>query len=235
VIRVLLADDEALVRAGLRLLLQTAPDITVVAEADDGRAAVEACARLVPDVVLLDVQMPGLDGVGAARELSALPAPPRILMLTTFDAETYLLPTLRAGAHGFLLKDAQPGQVLDAVRNTAAGLHALAPEAVNHLVARAAAEPPPAVPPRLPSLTPTVNGEPRQKAPVSELIFDIPELIRTISAGITLHSGDIIATGTPAGVGIGFTPPRFLQPGDVVECAITGLGALRNTVATPAP
>jgi DNA-binding NarL/FixJ family response regulator len=154
VIRVLLADDEALVRAGLRLLLQTAPDITVVAEADDGRAAVEACARVTPDVVLLDVQMPGLDGVGAARELSALPAPPRILMLTTFDAETYLLPALRAGAHGFLLKDAQPGQVLDAVRNTAAGLHALAPEAVNHLVARAAAEPPLAVPPRLPPLTP---------------------------------------------------------------------------------
>ncbi|MGW4913244.1 response regulator [Streptomyces sp. NPDC004270] len=153
-IRVLLADDEALVRTGLRLLLQTAPDITVVAEADDGRAAVEACTRVNPDVVLLDVQMPGLDGVGAARELSALPAPPRILMLTTFDAETYLLPALQAGAHGFLLKDAQPGQVLDAVRNTAAGLHALAPEAVHHLVARAAAEPPPAVSPRLPALTP---------------------------------------------------------------------------------
>lgn len=76
----------------------------------------------------------------------------------------------------------------------------------------------------------TVNGEPRQKAPVSDLIFDIPELIRTISAGITLYSGDVIATGTPAGVGISFTPPRFLQPGDVVECAITGLGALRNTI-----
>ncbi|MFI6406221.1 response regulator [Streptomyces sp. NPDC050548] len=153
-IRVLVADDEALVRAGLRLLLQTAPDITVVGEAEDGRAAVEACVQVAPDVVLLDVQMPGLDGVGAARELSALPVPPRILMLTTFDAETHLLPALRAGAHGFLLKDAQPSQVLDAVRNTAAGHHALAPEAVNHLVARAAAEPASAVPPRLPSLTP---------------------------------------------------------------------------------
>lgn len=76
----------------------------------------------------------------------------------------------------------------------------------------------------------TVNGEPRQKAPVADLIFDIPELISVISAGITLQSGDIIATGTPAGVGIGFRPPRFLAPGDVVECAITGLGALRNTV-----
>ncbi|MFF8683135.1 fumarylacetoacetate hydrolase family protein [Streptomyces sp. NPDC015237] len=80
----------------------------------------------------------------------------------------------------------------------------------------------------------TVNGELRQKAPVADMIFDIPELIRTISAGITLHSGDIIATGTPAGVGIGFDPPRFLQPGDVVECSITGLGALRNTVLSPA-
>lgn len=76
----------------------------------------------------------------------------------------------------------------------------------------------------------TVNGEPRQKAPVADLIFDIPELIRVISAGITLLPGDVIATGTPAGVGIGFDPPRFLQSGDVVECAITGLGALRNTV-----
>jgi 2-keto-4-pentenoate hydratase/2-oxohepta-3-ene-1,7-dioic acid hydratase in catechol pathway len=76
----------------------------------------------------------------------------------------------------------------------------------------------------------TVNGEPRQKAPVADLIFDVPELIRTISAGITLLPGDIIATGTPAGVGIGFDPPRFLVRGDVVECAISGLGALRNTI-----
>ena len=68
----------------------------------------------------------------------------------------------------------------------------------------------------------TVNGEPRQKAPVNDLIFDVPELIATLSAGITLLPGDVIATGTPAGVGIGFDPPRFLQPGDVVECAITG-------------
>ncbi|NMO90404.1 fumarylacetoacetate hydrolase family protein [Actinomycetospora sp. TBRC 11914] len=81
----------------------------------------------------------------------------------------------------------------------------------------------------------TVNGEPRQKAPVADLIFDIPELIRVISAGITLLPGDVIATGTPAGVGIGFDPPRFLQSGDVVECAITGLGALRNTVRATTP
>ncbi|MDL5158872.1 fumarylacetoacetate hydrolase family protein [Actinomycetospora termitidis] len=76
----------------------------------------------------------------------------------------------------------------------------------------------------------TVNGEPRQKAPVADLIFDVPELIRVISAGITLLPGDVIATGTPAGVGIGFDPPRFLTTGDVVECAITGLGSLRNTI-----
>ncbi|MGW7545190.1 fumarylacetoacetate hydrolase family protein [Streptomyces sp. NPDC054770] len=76
----------------------------------------------------------------------------------------------------------------------------------------------------------TVNGEPRQKAPVADLIFAVPELVRVISAGITLQSGDIIATGTPAGVGIGFQPPRFLAPGDVVECTVTGLGTLRNTV-----
>lgn len=76
----------------------------------------------------------------------------------------------------------------------------------------------------------SVNGEPRQKAPVADLIFDVGELIRVLSAGMTLLPGDVIVTGTPAGVGIGFDPPRFLQPGDVVECAITGLGALRNTI-----
>jgi 2-keto-4-pentenoate hydratase/2-oxohepta-3-ene-1,7-dioic acid hydratase in catechol pathway len=76
----------------------------------------------------------------------------------------------------------------------------------------------------------TVNGQPRQKASVADLIFDIPELIRVISAGITLLPGDIIATGTPAGVGIGFHPPQFLKPGDVVECAISGIGAIRNTI-----
>lgn len=79
----------------------------------------------------------------------------------------------------------------------------------------------------------SVNGQPRQSATVGDLIFDIPELITTISAGITLHTGDIIATGTPAGVGISFDPPRFLSPGDIVECAITGLGALRNTIGAP--
>ncbi|MFF7717723.1 fumarylacetoacetate hydrolase family protein [Streptomyces sp. NPDC007988] len=81
----------------------------------------------------------------------------------------------------------------------------------------------------------TVNEEPRQHAAIADLIFDIPELIRVISAGITLLPGDIIATGTPAGVGIGFHPPRFLVPGDVVECAVTGLGAVRNTVRRTAP
>lgn len=80
----------------------------------------------------------------------------------------------------------------------------------------------------------SVNGEPRQSAPTADLIFDIPELIKVISAGITLQAGDIIATGTPAGVGIGYDPPRFLAAGDVVECAITGLGTLRNTIGRPA-
>jgi 2-keto-4-pentenoate hydratase/2-oxohepta-3-ene-1,7-dioic acid hydratase in catechol pathway len=76
-----------------------------------------------------------------------------------------------------------------------------------------------------------VNGEPRQSAPVKDLIFDIPELVATLSAGLTLLPGDLIATGTPAGVGIGFDPPRFLTRGDVVEVAITGLGAQRNRIA----
>lgn len=79
-------------------------------------------------------------------------------------------------------------------------------------------------------VTSSVNGRPRQKASVADLIFDVPELISVISSGITLLPGDVIATGTPAGVGIGFDPPRFLRPGDTVECAVSGIGTIRNTV-----
>src|SRR5919199_4571680 len=105
-IRVVVADDERLVRAGFRMFLRAEPGVDVVGEAANGLAAVDAVARLRPDVVLMDVRMPGLDGLEAARRILARPDGPRVVMLTTFDRDEYVYEALRAGASGFLLKDA---------------------------------------------------------------------------------------------------------------------------------
>jgi len=108
-IRVLVADDQALVRAGIRLLIETQPDLEVVGEAEDGLAAIGEVARTCPDVVLMDVRMPRLDGIEAARRIAALgPAASRVVMLTTFDVDEYVFDALSAGATGFLLKHARP-------------------------------------------------------------------------------------------------------------------------------
>src|SRR4051812_16257576 len=130
-IRVLLADDQALVRQGFRVLLQTAGDIEVLGEAADGQQALDLTRRLRPDVVLMDIRMPVLDGLGATRAISADPdlAETRILILTTFDDDTYVFEALRAGAAGFLVKDADTEQLLQAVRVVAAGQALLTPTA----------------------------------------------------------------------------------------------------------
>src|SRR5688572_5344025 len=107
-IKVLLVDDEELVRSGLRMILEAAGDIAIVAEARDGNEAVNAVARHRPDVVLMDVRMPGRDGLDAARELGEQAQPPKVVMLTTFDLDEYVHSALRAGAVGFLLKDTPP-------------------------------------------------------------------------------------------------------------------------------
>jgi len=139
VIRVLLVDDETLVRAGLQLLLSAAPDILVFGEAGDGERALTAARALRPDIVLLDIRMPGIDGIAVARQLRQLPTPPRIIMLTTFDLGEQVVAALRAGAAGFLLKDTPPAQLLDAVRTVAAGQAILSPSVttsvVNHVAA----------------------------------------------------------------------------------------------------
>ncbi|KAA5830622.1 response regulator transcription factor [Saccharopolyspora hirsuta] len=135
-IRVLVVDDETLVRTGLRMILQPADDIEVVGEAADGREAVEAVLRHRPDVVLLDVRMPVLDGISAAAEIGAQPSPPRIVMLTTFDLDDYVHSALKAGAVGFLLKDAQPHELVAAVRTAAAGNAMLAPTVTKRLISR---------------------------------------------------------------------------------------------------
>jgi DNA-binding NarL/FixJ family response regulator len=151
-IRVLLADDQAMMRAGLRTILDAQPGIEVVAEAADGLEAVELAARLAPDVVVMDVRMPRLDGVEATRRMPGR----RVLILTTFDLDEYLVDALRNGASGFLLKDAPPAELVRAVRVIAAGDALLAPSATRRLLDRVATRldgPPRVASPALETLT----------------------------------------------------------------------------------
>ncbi len=138
-IRVVLVDDQALVRTGLRMVLSNAPGIEVVGEAADGAEGVAAVARLSPDVVLMDVRMPGMDGVEATRRIRAASAGgggPRIVILTTFDLDQYVFAALRAGASGFLLKDALADELVKAVRVVASGEAVTAPTVTRRLLER---------------------------------------------------------------------------------------------------
>jgi DNA-binding NarL/FixJ family response regulator len=141
-IRVLIVDDEHLFRGGLKLILQAQPDIDVVGEAGDGSEAVTAAKALQPDVILLDVQMPVMNGLDAAREILRLPeGRPRIIMITTFDLDEYVHTAIAAGASGFLLKDTRAEVLADAVRTVAGGEALLAPAILRRLVAHHAASP----------------------------------------------------------------------------------------------
>ena len=120
-IRVLIVDDQALVRDGFRMILELDDQIEVVGEAEDGKAALAAVAKLRPDLVLMDIRMPGLDGLETTRRLMLQPNPPKVLVLTTYDADEYIYDAMKAGASGFLLKDVRKGQLVRAVRTVAAG------------------------------------------------------------------------------------------------------------------
>ncbi len=134
---VLLVDDEPLIRSGLRAIINAEPDLTVIAEAENGAAVTPLARRLRPDVVLMDVRMPVVDGIEATRRLLAnLDDPPRVLVLTTFENDDYVLDALRAGAQGFLLKRATPDEVIRAIRLLAAGDSLLFPAAIRELAAR---------------------------------------------------------------------------------------------------
>jgi DNA-binding NarL/FixJ family response regulator len=135
VIRVLLADDHQLVRTGFRVILETEDDLTVVGEAADGRQAVELARTTPADVLLMDVEMPGLDGLAATREIAAAGPAPAVLILTTFDRDDYLFAALEAGASGFLLKNGTPEALIDAVRIVARGDALLAPELTRRVIA----------------------------------------------------------------------------------------------------
>ncbi|MGW0475841.1 response regulator [Streptomyces coeruleorubidus] len=140
-LRVLVADDQGIVRAGFAAVIDAEVDMTVVGEAADGAEAVRLAEELAPDVVLMDVRMPGLDGIAATRIITARPDAPRILVLTTFDLDAYVFDTLRAGASGFLLKDIEPGELLDGIRVVAAGESVLAPSAIRRLIGHYASRP----------------------------------------------------------------------------------------------
>jgi DNA-binding NarL/FixJ family response regulator len=139
VIRVVLVDDEQLVRSGLRMILESAGDIEVVGEAADGGEAVEQVRRRRPDAVLMDIRMPVMDGLAATRELAALPDPPKVIMLTTFELDEYVHTALEHGAVGFLLKDTPPRDLIQAVRTVADGNAMLAPTVTRRLIAEFAA------------------------------------------------------------------------------------------------
>jgi DNA-binding NarL/FixJ family response regulator len=148
-IRVLVADDQALVRGSFRVLVDTAPDLISVGEAANGTEAVEVARREKPDVVLMDIRMPGMDGIEATRQITAGPqtSAARVLILTTFDIDEYVFDALRAGASGFLLKDTRPADLLDAIRVVAAGDALLAPAVTRRLIEEFTRRPAPRQPP----------------------------------------------------------------------------------------
>ncbi|MGI5188040.1 response regulator [Promicromonospora sp. CA-289599] len=140
-VRVALVDDQPLVRAGLRMVIDSQPDLQVVVEADDGRDALHRLATTATDVVLMDVRMPGMDGLSATRALladgaAAAAGDPRVVVLTTFDLDEYVLDAIRAGASGFLLKDAQPEELLTAIRTVYQGDAVIAPSSTRRLMER---------------------------------------------------------------------------------------------------
>ncbi|WP_306362549.1 response regulator transcription factor [Nocardia sp. CC227C] len=133
-VRVLVVDDQQLVRAGLRMLCQTAGDLEVVAEAATGAEAVRLAARLAPDVVLMDLRMPGMDGIRATARILADRPTARVVVLTTFDDDDHLYPALAAGACGFLVKDASPAELLSGIRRAAAGDHPFTPDVLRRVL-----------------------------------------------------------------------------------------------------
>ncbi|MFG3345175.1 response regulator [Streptomyces sp. NPDC048018] len=199
-IRVIIVDDQAMVRAGFAALLSAQPDIDVVGEAPDGRQGVEVARSTHPDVVLMDVRMPELDGLAAARQILDPPPGvvhrPRVLMLTTFDVDDYVYEALRAGASGFLLKDAPPADLIAAVRVVAAGEALLAPSVTKRLIADFAASRPA---PRADRAALRLNGLTPRETEVLELIAqglsnqEIADHLILAEQTVKTHIGRVLA------------------------------------------
>ena len=168
-IRLVVVDDQDVVRAGLAALLDTQPDFTVVATAGDGAQAIRVCAEHRPDLVLIDIRMPVVDGIEAARQILATDDPPRVVMLTTFDLDEYVYDALAAGASGFLLKDITAEQLFDAVRVVAAGEALLAPTVTRRLIGEFA----------------RMRPRPRRSARLTVLTPRETEILRLIAHGLS--------------------------------------------------
>lgn len=219
-IRVLIADDQALVRAGFRRLLESEPGIVVAGEARTGRETVDASLGLRPDIVLMDIRMPELDGIEATRRILASPrARARVVILTTFDLDEYVYDALRAGASGFLLKDAPPDQLINAIHTVAQGDALLAPSVTRRLISQFATRPAPhdGIPPELSELTPReletlrmvargltnaeiarelVLGEATVKTHVRNILMKL-NLRDRVQAVVTAYETGLIQPGTP--------------------------------------
>jgi DNA-binding NarL/FixJ family response regulator len=174
-IRVLLVDDQPLLRTGFRLILEAEPDVAVVGEAGEGATALELTRAMLPDVVLMDVRMPGMDGIEATRRIvreGAARHDPKVLILTTFDLDEYIIEAIRAGASGFLLKDAPPEDLVDAIRIVAAGNAIVAPSVTRRLLDRFAS--------RLPAVRDT-----GQSAGLDSLTEREREVLRHVARGMS--------------------------------------------------
>ena len=226
-IRVVLVDDQQMVRAGFRMVIDSQPDLTVVGEAGDGDAAVALLRSTPADVVLMDVRMPGTDGIEATRQVTALPDPPRVVVLTTFDLDEYVVAAIGAGASGFLLKDAPPEEMLDAVRTVHVGDSVIAASSTRRLLQHVA--------PLLRGAAPAVTGggaelaelTPREREVLVQMALgatntEIAGRLFVSEATVKTHVGRVLAeTGSRDRVQAVVLAYRtgLVQPGDLLRDA----------------
>ena len=233
-IRVLIADDQELVRTGFRLILQREPDLDVVGEAADGAATVRLAGELEPDVVLMDIRMPILDGLAATRQLLSVPTSTRVVILTTFDLDEYVFAALAAGASGFLLKDVKAAALADAIRTVHAGDALLAPSVTRRLIERFVAQQPAGLPVatdlgKIASLTDrerevlVMITRGLSNSAIAAALFVSPATVKThisrvfakldvrdrAQAVIAAYNAGLVKPGSPRGLSADGQPPRL--------------------------